>query len=314
MSDLSEVIFKNAEILQNYKKIRLGISLISTQLDIQNKFMWSKFQKDENQKKTAPNSPSAASLPQISLPVSPSSLRQDVRTTWQFDSSQNQKIDKILKNSVVFFDFSNTFLSDMSFFKTAKSFEKVTIMCLRNVGLKKISKALYSLPKTLRYLDLSYNSIKDIPPKIKWQNIHGISISHNSFMRWPEVIKPSMFPELQYLNAGWNNFSSGIPENMEFTQLQSVDISYCNLFIFPVFILNSTSLRMLDISGNTKLSNLSISMIERFIVLRYLNISDVPCNFDVCPKALVPDLIIAHGCSNIAFPQNTNTTIYAKNY
>ena len=311
MSDSRSIILKNASILRNFKKMRDGISLVNLQVDSQNKFMWSKFQKDEHKGKQAEKTTIPGNTPPtISLPQGPSSLRPDAKTTLQFDDSQNPKIDKILKSSVVFFDFSNTYITDMSFLKTAKTFEKVTTMTLMNIGLTEISKALYSLPKTLRYLDLSYNSIRDIPQKIKWQNLHGISLAHNCFTRWPENLKTQNLPELQYLNASWNNFSSGIPENMEFSQLQSIDLSYCNLFIFPVFIMNSTSLRMIDLSGNSKLSNLTISIIEKFIVLRYLNISEVPCNFDHIPKTLIPDLIIAHCCDNVSFPQNTNTTIY----
>ena len=295
MSEEREIILKNASFIKNLRAKNIIRSKPKSN-NQPNRFIWTKFDNTENLLK-APSSPSKLS-------------KVEGKSSSLTDLPPNPKIDKVMKSSVIFFDLSNTMMLDISFLKSAKTLEKVTTMTLSNVSMTEIPKSLYSLPKTLRFLDLSNNYIKDVPSKVKWQNIQGINLSHNRLQKWPETLKQTFLPELQHLNVSWNDFSSGIPENIEFLQLQSTDLSYCNLTIFPSFVFASTSLRVLDISGNANISNMTISMIERMIVLRYLNISGVPCVFDIIPKSLIPNLIIAHGCSQASFPQTPNSTIY----
>jgi Leucine-rich repeat (LRR) protein len=298
MSEARGIILKNASFINSLRK-KNSIKDVLKSNDSPTQFIWMKFDKTEN----------LFSKNQASQ-VGSKSPKSDAKSSASVDPLQNTKIDKAMKSSIVFFDIINTVITDMSFLKATKSFEKLNTMTLSNVAMAEIPKVLYSLPKTLRFLNLSNNYIKEIPAKVKWQNIHGINLSHNRIQKWPDVLKQTCLPELQHLNISWNDLSSGTPENVEFTQLQSIDISYCGLVSFPVFVLASTSLRVLDLSGNSRIDNMTISMIERMIVLRYLNISGVPCIFDDVPKSLTPNLIIAHGYSQSSFPQNPNSTIY----
>ncbi|EAY01114.1 Leucine Rich Repeat family protein [Trichomonas vaginalis G3] len=219
---------------------------------------------------------------------------------------QGTKTNKVTKETLSYLDFSNTHNLRSSFLKPLKTFENLKILSLSNTGLKRVPGTILKMHGSLEYLDLSFNRISEIATKSKWTNLKGLNFSHNNFVRWPDAITPSLMPKLEFLDMSFNTFFATLPQEMTFEQLNHLNVAYCSLIKFPIFIRNLLSLKSLDISGNPEIMHFTLRELEQILSLQVINLQGITIFTTASTAHFPPKLIITKYCPNFDSPAIDN--------
>ena len=333
MDERISILFKNVSTLNAIKRHKKDSRRGSQYIEDfkENRFFFSQIKPQANQIKEGEvaqvSSPLARSIKFFSSKISPNQSNPQMQTLPPDENSDSKspqhgeesqtspqklnisQLDKDAKSSAIYFIISNTILSDTTFLKQFRSFEKLTYLSLTNTGLLKVPKPLHKLPKSLKYLDFSYNNMTSISKKIKWTNLRGLNLSHNAFTRWPEFINPTTIPEIEYFNFSHNSLKSIYRDDQAFHQLISLEMSHCDLCFFPAFVLSSKALKWLDLSWNPLISDIDFAKIAQMESLRYLNISGIEKVYPSNTKITNIPLVIAYDTPKSAFSDFINSHI-----
>jgi hypothetical protein len=186
-------------------------------------------------------------------------------------------------------------------------FTRLNCLSLRNCGLLDVPPDLVDPPKTLRFLDLSWNLIAGIPAHSGWSQIKGLNLSNNAFVDWPRVVTQATVPGLTFLSLAGNPIANA-PDDIGFLKhLRFADFSNTGMTIVPTWMSESPNLRIIRLSGLRQCTQFPLRYLAMFPQLKFADISGIGL-YGECkelPHELV--LLVALGADPATLPTGNYT-------
>jgi len=182
---------------------------------------------------------------------------------------------KILKGhkDLQYLDMGGALFTKPDPFRHFNRFSALRCLSLRNCGLLAVPQDLESLPKPLRFLDLSMNFLSQLPQNTNWNHLKGLNLSENSFSAWPPQVVPDEIPKLSHLSLAGNAIGNPPPSQTGFRRLRYLDLSYTLITCVPPWIGECSQLRMLFLAGATKMGPLPPELLLVFKSLQLVDVS-----------------------------------------
>jgi len=129
--------------------------------------------------------------------------------------------------------------------------QKTGVCSLKAMKLKELPPEISKLPKTLRTLELSNNSLKNIPDVIgQFQMLKTLSVNQNQLVDISQQIDKLI--KLETLALSSNHLTSFSLSNAgKMKHLKTVNLSQNRLKSFPTYLCNLPNLDALDLSNNS---------------------------------------------------------------
>jgi hypothetical protein len=170
---------------------------------------------------------------------------------------------------------------------------------------------LETLPRNVRFLDLSMNFISSIPQTANWSQLKGINLSENSFSEWPLAIVPEAIPKLAYLSLAVNTIGDPPPSQIGFRHLRMLDLSYTRITMVPSWIGECARLRVLKLAGDSDVRRFPPEILAIFKGLLMADLSGIDLGIDQATMLTPPTicLVVMKGFQEESRPKGNLTCI-----
>jgi len=161
-----------------------------------------------------------------------------------------------VKNKIVFVNLSYVERVNHSFIREGDSIEDLLISAAlpevngQELKLDKIPNEIKYFLDTVDFIDLSYNSICEIPDWFICTKLKGLYLEGNKLIEFPKIVR--QFHSLEDLDLRFNKIKS--IDKTEFlknnTRLKYLNLSYNELDSIEFFVFNLRQLQFIELSGN----------------------------------------------------------------